>query len=207
MDLSAMQEYKFFRRIILILVLVVLTAQAQTHRVYDLYNSNQISEIEKLLNNGQITEEDWRQFAEILFIEDLDSALKQYISLYGKTTDNQLKNLVIDRISQYYYAKGLYESAERILDDEQFRARLFSMNIEKIYFGVQLGAFSSQENASNAKDKYSKNISDITIIQKSSGGKVLFVVVAGKLDSKQKAEQYKTSISEKFGYKGIVIQY
>ncbi|UCF63395.1 MAG: SPOR domain-containing protein [bacterium] len=202
-----MQEYKFLRRIILILILVVLNAQAQNHPVYNLYNSNQISEIEKLLNNGQISEEDWRQFAEILFIEDLDSALKQYISLYGKTTDNQLKKLILDRISQYYYAKGLYESAERILDDEQFRARLFSMNIEKIYFGVQLGAFSSQENASSAMDKYSKNISDMTIIKKSSGGKLLFVVVAGKLDSKQKAEQYKTSISEKFGYKGIVIQY
>jgi len=207
MDLSAMQEYKLFRRVILIIVCVFLTAQAQNHPVYDLYHSNRISEIETLLENGQIVGEDWKKFAETLFIEDLDAALKQYISLYGATADNQLKNLIIDRVSQYYYAKGLYESAERILDDEEFRARLFSMNVEKIYFGVQLGAFSSQENAANARDKYAENISDISVVAKSSGGKTLFVVVAGRFDSKQKADQYKATLSSKYGYKGIVIQY
>ena len=133
--------------------------------------------------------------------------MKEYISLYNLSADPQLKKLIIDRISQYYYAKGLYDSAERLLHDEEFRKTLFSMSIEKISFGVQLGAFSTQENALKGKDKYSGKLDDIKIIKKSSSGKILFVVVAGQFDTKQKATQYMQRIKEEHGFKGIIIQY
>ena len=207
MGLPAMQESRFFRRLIPVLLIIACSVQAQGHRIYDLYTSNQYAEIEKMLNEGKIYEQDWKQFCQILFIEDLDTALKKYISLYNSSTDQQLNKLVIDRVSQYYYAKGLYDSAERILHDEEFRRKLFSMSIEKISFGVQLGAFSTHENAVKGKDKYSGKIDDIKIIKKSSGGKILFVVVAGQFDNRQKAEQYLHRLTKEYGYKGIVIQF
>ena len=207
MDLPAMQKFQFFRRLILILLFISFSLQAQNHRIYDLYISNQFAEIEKMLNEEPIAEQDWKKFCQILFIEDLDAALKEYILLYNISTDNQLKKLVIDRVSQYYYAKGLYDSAERLLHDEEFRKTLFSMNIERISFGVQLGAFSTQENAIKGKDKYSGKIDDIKIIKKSSGGKILFVVVAGQFENRQKANEYLQRLKEEYGYKGIVVQF
>jgi len=207
MDLSTMQKPRYLRNIIPILLFIACSVQAQGQRIYTLYNSNQYADIEKMLNEGQIVEQEWKIFCEILFIEDLDSALKGYISLYKSITDPQLKKLIIDRMSQYYYARGLYDSAERLLHDEEFRKTLFSMSIEKISFGVQLGAFSTQENAVQGKNKYSSKLDDIRIIKKSSSGKILFVVVTGQFDTKQKANEYLQRIKEEFGFKGIIIQY
>jgi hypothetical protein len=207
MDLPPMQKPEFIRKLILIFLISIGPLQAQGERIYNLYTSNKFAEIEMMLVEGQIVEQDWKNFCEILFIEDLDIALIEYISLYNRSTNTQLKNVVVDRISQYYYAKGLYDSAERILHDEEFRRTLFSMNIEKISFGVQLGAFSTQENAARGKDKYSGKIDDIKIIKKSSGGKILFVVVAGQFDNKQKANEYLQRIKDDYGIKGLVIQF
>jgi cell division protein FtsN len=101
----------------------------------------------------------------------------------------------------------LYDSAERILKDPEFRQKIFAMNTEKIFFGVQLGAFSTMENAEKAKNKYSKNIDDIKIINKQSGGKRLYVVVAGNYGNRADAENFKKVILKKYSYSGMVIQY
>jgi cell division septation protein DedD len=101
----------------------------------------------------------------------------------------------------------LYDSADRILKDPQFRQKIFAMNTDKISFGVQLGAFSSMENANKAKNKYSKNIDDIRIVNKQSGGKQLYVVVTGKYSTRPDAETLKQSLLNKYGYSGMVIQY
>ena len=119
MDLSAMQKPRFLRKLIPILLLIACSVQAQGQRIYNLYTSDQYAEIEKMLVEGQIVEQDWKKFCETLFIEDLDTAMKEYISLYNSSIEPQLQRLVIDRISQYYYAKGLYDSAERLLHDEE----------------------------------------------------------------------------------------
>lgn len=202
-----MQKPRFLRKLIPVFLLIACSVQAQGQRIYNLYTTDQYAEIEKMLVEGQIVEQEWKKFCEVLFIEDLDTVLNEYISLYNLSADPQLKKLVVDRISQYYYAKGLYNSAERLLHEEEFRKTLFSMSIEKISFGVQLGAFSTQENAVKGKDKYSGKLDDIKIIKKSSSGKILFVVVAGRFDTQQKAKQYLQRIKEEHGFKGIIIQY
>ncbi len=207
MDMSTMQKHSILRGLILILAMGYFIANGQINNLYQLYTTGHFFEIEKLSREGNITNPEWAQFARILFIEDLDLALSAYISLYKDTADEQLRRLITDRVSQYYYAKGLYDSAERILKDQDFRARLFSINMEKIAFGVQLGAYSSHQNAQNAKNKYLDKIDNLSIIKKSSGGKELFALIAGKFSDKASAEQLRVQIQNNFRIKGIVIQY
>jgi hypothetical protein len=202
-----MQKYRFISGVITALLLMLCSAISQQIDIYQLYSTQQFAEIEKELEAGKITDEKWQKFAEILFMENLDEALTRYISLYNNYNDDRLHKVIIDRISQYYYARGLYDSADRILKDPQFRQKIFAMNTDKISFGVQLGAFSSMENANKAKNKYSKNIDDIRIVNKQSGGKQLYVVVTGKYSTRPDAETLKQSLLNKYGYSGMVIQY
>lgn len=205
--MSTMQKYRFFYIIILFSVLFCSTGFSQESHVSVLYIQNKISEIETALNAGKITDEDWNKFAQALFVEDLDAALNLYIELYNKTNNIQIKKLVTDRISQYYYAKGLYDSAERLLKDESFRQRIFTANVDKIYFGVQLGAFSSEKNADNARKRFSQNAENLSIVRKTSGGKELFVVIAGQFTSRDEAEKYRNFLKNKYDYNGLVIQF
>lgn len=202
-----MQKYRFISGVISALLLIICPAMSQQIDIYQLYSTQQFAEIEKELEAGRITDEKWQKFAEILFMENLDEVLTRYITLYNDYNDDRLHKVIIDRISQYYYARGLYDSADRILKDPLFRKKIFAINTDKILFGVQLGAFSSMENANKAKNKYSKNIDDIRIINKQSGGKRLYVIVAGKYGTRKDAETFKQSLLKKYGYSGMVIQY
>lgn len=198
---------QFIAYMVLTLVLCSSVLYAQPDQWYRLVVDENINELEKLRSQGKITDPDWKNFVEIIFIEKSDDALPAYIKLYDKTSDSRLKKLILDRISQYYYARGFYETANRILDEESFRERIFSVKKKSIQFGVQLGAFASYQNALRLKHKFSGKISDISIITKNSHGQTLYVVVAGKLDNHQEAEKLKRSIKQDFGHKGIVIQY
>jgi hypothetical protein len=202
-----MQKYRLFRLLIGLIIIFIYSAQGQESDPYQLYLSGQFSTLEQLITNDQISSPDWKEFTKALFQEDFNEALKQFINIYKHTSDNRLKKVIIDRVSQYYYAKGLYDSAERILKDEGFRNQIFSVETDKIYFGVQLGAFSAQENAVKARANYLKKLSEVTIIKKTSGGKLLYTVVAGRFEKKESAENYKAQIKEKYGYKGITVQF
>jgi SPOR domain len=207
LDLSPVQKYRFIRLLVILVSVVSFSAHGQEVDLYQLYIDGQIATLESMLASDQIKQLEWKTFISAIFQENFDEALRQFINIYHHTRDQRLKKLVVDRVSQYYYAKGLYDSAERILEDEGFRNQIFSVEEEKIYFGVQLGAFSSYENAANASTKFQKNISDITVIKKNSAGKVLYVILTGKFENKDSAENYKNQLNKKYGYKGIIIQY
>jgi uncharacterized protein (DUF2164 family) len=207
MVMSPVQKYQYLCGIVVIILMMYSAAMSQNRDPARLYMNDRIADIEQLYNDGKISSPDWQKFTAALFTENLDDALNQYIELYNYTSDKQLKRFIVDRVSQYYYAKGLYDSAERLLKDDSFRERIFTINIEKIYFGVQLGAFSSQDNARTAKEKYEKQVDNIIIITKNSAGKSLFVVVAGKFENRSQAEQFKNQLINNYGYKGMVIQY
>ncbi|MFZ0391106.1 MAG: SPOR domain-containing protein, partial [Calditrichia bacterium] len=143
-----------------------------------------------------------------LFSETSQSAIADYISLYNKADDPRLKNLIVDRTSQYYYANGYYETASRLMQDESYREEFFSSKNQKTIYGVQLGAFLSRQNAVKLKSRFSGELSDLNIIAKrSGGGEELHIVVTGRLDSREAAEKLKQDIYNNFKHKGIVIQY
>lgn len=207
MEMSSMQKHRIFRIIVTIYLLCISFSYGQTINIYGLYVENRISDIETLLAKNLIKNDEWLQFTKALFEEDFEVALEKYITLYRNSTDDRLKRLILDRISQYYYAKGLYDSADRIINDEDFRKRIFSISMKKIFFGVQLGAFTNYQNAIKGKNQYSINLNNLEIITKKSGGKQLYVIVAGNFESREEAEKFQKAIREKYKYTSIIIQF
>jgi hypothetical protein len=201
-----MQKYRYLQYLIICLLFQTIV-YSQTQKWYNAYLSNDMLALQTDLETNSISDPDWKQFVQAIFIEDVEEALPQFIILYQKTADPKLKKIILDRISQYYYAKGFYETADRILTDENFRNQIISVREEQIYFGVQLGAFSSLENAEKAKMKYSGSLQDIYIITKESSGKKLYAVIAGKFKNRQDAEKLEKEIQEKFAKKGMITQY
>jgi hypothetical protein len=206
MDLSGMQKYRYLQYLIY-WFLFQTAVYSQTQKWYNAYLSNDMMALQTDLEKNNITDPDWKLFVQTIFIEDVEEALPQFTILYQKTADPKLKKIILDRISQYYYAKGFYETADRILTDENFRNQIISVREEQIYFGIQLGAFSSLENAEKAKKKYSGSIQDIYIITKESSGKKLYAVIAGKFKNRNDAEKLEKEIQKKFTMKGMITQY
>lgn len=191
----------------LILFFLFSQAFAQPNYWFRLYADNNISEITKLLKDDKIHNLEWKTFFKNIFAEEIDVAIPTFVQLYDKTQDRLLKKVILDRISQYYYSKGLYDTADRIIRDAQFRNQIFSLKRRSIQFGVQLGAFSTMQNALRGKEIFSNKLRDISIITKNKNGKKLYLVVAGKYSLKTEAENLKRKIFNDFRHKGMIIQY
>ena len=196
-----------FRYILLILLFLSITIFADTGEVEQLYRQNDIVTLEKLLNDNKINQPDWHDFVTILFVENSEEAIPRLVELHGKSDDVRLKNLIVDRISQYYYAKGLYNSANKIIEDPEFRSQIFTSRQNEISFGVQVGAFSSFDNASKAKSKYQSITNDIFIVPKTNKGKKLYTVVLGKFVNRDAANQLKQQVYQKLNQNAMIIQY
>lgn len=202
-----MQKHRFIQYLISIVIFSVCFAYSQPDNWYQLYMDNNIPALKEQLDSGQISDPLWAKFVQTLFQVELEDVLPNYVAIFEQTNDIKLKKVVLDRISQLYYARGFYETANRILDDKQFQNEFFSAQKEKIYFGIQLGAFSSYTNALRAKKDLSKTIGNVLIVTKNSRGRKLYVVVAGKFTDRQQAQKYRTQLASKYGKKGIIIQY
>lgn len=202
-----MQKYRFIQYLSILLIFLSGLAVAQPNRWFRMYSENKIGELAQLKRAGKISQPDWAQFIDALYVEETDSALKVYIKIYTATSDENLKKITLDRISQFYYAKGFYESANRILEDEQFRRQVFAIREKANFFGVQLGAFSSYGNALQAKKKFQKKISNVFILSKTNRGKTLYVVVAGKVTSRAAALKLRKEILSRTGHKGLIVSF
>jgi hypothetical protein len=200
-----MQKHRFIQYLIIFVICTHLYSQPE--RWYQLYVDNNTSELENLLQAGQVNNPEWHAALKLLFSEEIDKIFLQFIELYETTTDNLLKKIILDRVSQYYYAKGLYDTAERLLKEEHFRNQIFSLKKRSIRFGVQLGAFSLYNNALKSKSEFSGKINNLSIITKSKKGRKLYILVAGKFNSKEDAEVMKNRIFSNFNHEGMVIQY
>lgn len=202
-----MQKHRFVQYLILSVIFIISALSAQPEHWLRLYGENNIVELKRLLNENKITDPDWAAFVKILFEEEVENALPQFVDLYRRSRDEKLRKIILDRISQYYYARGFYTTANRILKDADFRNQILSTKVSQKYYGVQLGAFSSYNNALKSKKKYLSKIKNVSIITKQRDNRKLYVVVAGKLGTKEEAVKLKTRIRNEFGQKGIIIQY
>lgn len=203
-----MQKHRYFQNITLFFFFLGMSVLfAQNDKLYRLYTDNNIAELENVHSAGTISDPLWAKFIGNMFEENVENALPVYMQIYEQTSDEQLKKVTLDRISQYYYAKGFYETANRILNDKQFRQKIFSIKKESIKFGVQLGAYSTYQNALDARKKFDNINNQIFIISKNSNGRNLYRIVAGKFETQSEADRLKNEIRRKFGYKGIILQY
>lgn len=200
---------------------------SQTDDLAGLYRDNRILELEALRKNGSIAGEDWKMFTDALFEPDAETAAPKMIEAYSLSSDRALRAIIRERLSQFYAARGYYETAKRILSDDKFFQGVVALKAPQRterktaepgsqspkvsesgqIFGVQVGAYSSYENAERASQKYRQNYSNVLVLEKERPGSSLYVVVIGGYPSREAAAAVIEGIQKQFKVKGYIIQY
>lgn len=214
--MSGMQKHRFFFffRIIIVFILTLIISNqvfAQSNsELVSLYENQQLLTLKEYYDNNKIYDPHWKLFIEALFGQNADSSLKIFSKVYKVTQDKILRKFILERISDYYYARGYYKTSERLLKDKKFVDDLISVGNESkadaANFGIQIGAFSSYENALKLKNKVLKEIKNVTIVNKDSNGESLYIVVIGKYLDRKSAENELHRLEGK-NIRGFVIQY
>lgn len=227
-----MSKYRYIQHLIVLLVMTFLPTGhlcAETPgALADLYRSNNIERLHSLDRQKSITQKDWRLFVEALFLEDAELATQQMMHAYSLSADRDLKRFIRERISQFYVARGYYETARRILNETSFFDKMVSISEKRsrqretlvkpkgpnsngsqkeARFGVQVGAFSTLANAKHASKKYQKHYPNTLILEKEKNKLTLYVIVIGDYQTRKSAEREMPKINNRFNLKGYVIQY
>lgn len=212
--MSEMQNYRFFFFFHIIIIIFLtsfpsnrLFAQSNSELV-SLYENQQLLTLKEYHDNNKIYDSQWKLFIGALFKQNADSSLEIFSKVYKVTQDKILRRIIVERISDYYYARGYYKTSERLLKDKKFFDEIISVERESktVNFGIQIGAFSNYDNALKLKNKVLKKIKNVTIVNKDSDGEDLYVVVIGKYSDRKLAERELQSLGEK-NINGFVIQY
>jgi hypothetical protein len=210
-----MQKYRlfFFFNLIVLFLIILFSIQLfgqSNSELTDLYESNQLVKLKQYSDNNQINDPHWRVFVKTLFEQNADSALSIFAAIYRLTPDKVLQRFIIERISDYYYARGYYKTAERLLKDKKFFNETIptqhKLKAETKKYGIQIGAFSNHKNALNLKNKVLKTVTNVAIINKDNNGTNLYVVVVGKFSERETAVKELQVLQEK-NINGFIIRY
>lgn len=212
-----MQNHRFVFRLTVFSIFAIFISNQligqSAKELSELYENQQLLVLKKHLDNNQIYSADWKMFVNALFEPNADSALDMFATVYKTSSDKKLKEYVTERIAEYYYARGYYKTSERILEDKRFlNETVEKKDNERIQstgssFGIQIGAFSSYDNAAKKKDELMKKFEDVTIINKKSKSQTLYVVVVGNYSNREAAEKGLQVIKRKTNVNGFIIQY
>lgn len=192
-----------------------------------LYRNNDISTLSDYLKNDAIQNQDWQLFVDALFIDDAETATAQMMEAYLISNDDALQSFIRTRISLFYAAKGYYETARKIVEDQHSFQEIVSIKVAKhrknferkerpryrqpsrisASYGIQLGAFSSYENAEKTSELYNQKYKNTEIIRKDREGIPLYIVLIGSYDSRRAAEEALPEINQTFNVNGYIIQY
>lgn len=204
MDMSPMQIVRYIRvRYLFLWVLISLTGTipAQTEQnITELYHHHRVYLLKQLLENNEISSPAWKQFVAALFEVDADKAIQTMLHIYPKANDDELQEIIRERVSQYYSARGIYGTASRILKDKDFfEHEIISQwqGRKQEQFGVQVGAFSTRENAQKALQKFSEQYPNTEIIQKLRNGRKFYIVVIGGYHSRVEADKVARILNNK----------
>lgn len=142
---------------------------------------------------------------------DLPAAKDRYKSLLGASSSNRIKALAYSRLAKVCFKSGDTEEAKEYLDklkkdfplsdiaDESIEPAFVRGANSDIYYTVQIGSFSKQENANNLAQKLAKQ-GYPAYIEESQGEKaVSYRVRIGKLPSRQEAVNLERKLAQE-GY-------
>lgn len=211
-----MQKHRFVFHlsILFIISLLLLSPElfGQTEAELErLYENEQLMSLKNYQDGNRISDPQWRMFIDALYTKDADSALEMFAAAYNNTRNKTLQKYIVQRVSDYYYARGYYKTSERLLKDRKYFNKIISQpqqsESSEEYYGIQIGAFSNYANASSMKNRWMKKIQNLTIVNKKSNGEDLYVVIAGKHSTKEAAEKELQAIKQKININGFVIQF
>lgn len=223
-----------FLQYLMLLALLILGLSAKTFsqsssELARMYNDNRMQELDELRKKDAIKSSDWKIFVDALFETDGERAIQQMLQAYSYSNDSKLKRIIRERVSQFYSARGYYETSSRILDDEKFFDGIVALKqnsrpnnnvnavnsedqVERVdengqTFGVQVGAYSNYENAQQASQKYLEVYPNTKVLNKVKDGMNLYIIVIGGYPSRGEASEQIDEISRRFKVKGYIIQY
>lgn len=200
------------------------TGLAQEEDLAALYQEQNWAAIEELLAEGLIVSEDWKAFFAAATEPDANLAVQQMFIVYKGSSDTALRDIIRNRISQFYSAQGYYETARRITEERAFFESLASLKTDQsggnraetspgvqartaASFGVQIGAFRQKNGAERAQKKYHDKFPNVEILAKQRGNEQFFVVVIGPYQHREGAESTKKELKSKYHIEGYIIQY
>jgi hypothetical protein len=183
----------FFLTLVLSLILSISIVYAQKHQdLFKYYENRQIDKLEiriqKLGNTGQ-------NDPEILFFSTVlsdngDNAFAVYERLF-KQSEGPLKNLVAQKLAEYYYARGFYvkssefkniantyipvKTTEEIKSGDNTRESHNEQRIASIY-KIQVGAFGVRENANDLASFIKGKKLEVSVVTRNVDGKNLYCV-------------------------------
>jgi hypothetical protein len=172
---------------------IILISFAQdTASLYKLYAERKMEALKSQL--PLLKESPEKTFFQTLFISNADSSVELYKLIY-KNASGKLKPLVSRKLYEYYYAKGFYVTAQRYEDSEG----------ESVY-EIQLGAFLSQENALDLKEKlFNGGLKTYLVIKEINQKKFYCIRMKGK-DSIESTTSLADQIGRKFNLKYRIIK-
>lgn len=218
----------------MLLALLIVSLSAKTFsqsssELARMYDNNRMLELDELRKKDAIKSSDWKVFVDALFETDGERAIRKMLEAYSHSNDSKLKRIIRERVSQFYSARGYYETSRRILDDEKFFDGIVALKqnsrpnnnvgavnsedqVERVdengqTFGVQVGAYSNYENAQQASRKYQDVYPNTKVLNKVKNGMNLYVIVIGGYPSRGEASDQIDEISRRFKVKGYIIQY
>jgi hypothetical protein len=180
------------------------------NELYILYNNRQIQELKKKVD---LLEKKYPDNVEILFFKTLfirngDEAVQNYQNLLGHAGE-KLKVYLVNKISEYYYAKGYYVTASQYQDDkivtsnqnvqENIEEKNKQLKInENSKFKIQLGAFSVKENANQLIENLLHNGIHAVIVERMVHDILLYCVWINGKNSFEETKLFAEMIKKKF---------
>ena len=200
---------KIFVSAVLIIVLLSATlfAQGSWQKLLTLYQNGQYAALKETLDQIYPKQKNSLEylFFQSLFIKDAAQAVKNYQLIFEKSSD-WLKSLAAQKLHDFYYAQGYYLKAKNystfitgIAEKDTKALPPDSYKADEAKYAIQLGAFSSMNNAKKRQEALSKNgINSQLVVRKINNRNYYCVWVKGSAtlaDTDKLAKQIKKQLN------------
>ena len=169
-------------------------------------------------------------FLEGVLMENAQDAIVIYQEILSKYPKSAFADAALYRIYSYYFALGLYNTADKYLTKlktdypESSYIKMASLNKsednnepqniqssddipEQNYrYTVQAGAFTNSSNASKLNEEFIAAGMKSNMKQKNVGGTIFNVVYVGEFVSRDKAEEFLQLLNSRFSLTGRVVE-
>lgn len=186
------------------------------------YKDRQLTQLQTRLNELEKSDPDHKEvrFFKAYFWDNGEEAFTVYQELFNQSY-SPLKNLIADKISDYYYARGFYVKAEeykkiaftlfpvktkdekKTVDNNQKKN---VKNNQKSIYMIQVGAFGVIDNANDLAQSLKARKMSVEVVNRIVGGQTLYCVwVAGRADI-QATEDLAREIKQKYNLSYRIIK-
>lgn len=160
-----MQDHRFVFYLVLLLATAIAwqIGQSQTPReLATLYENQQMTVLKQHYEKNQIADPDWREFVVALFEPDAELALKYFAQVHQTAKDKSLQRYALERVAEYYHARGYYKTSERLLNDRRFANQIISEHSQKKIEGAGRGEPAQQSSGDPQDSKGDSSVGVLT---------------------------------------------